>query len=451
MAEAPSRWAFARTTAFRVTLLHLLLTIAGTALVGGVAWWVTAGFAARQAAQEIERGMGVLLQSGALSGPRGIALSIEARMAADRAGTEYYLLAAPGGQRIAGNLSAVPREPGWREGTIRRADGTEAPVLMLAAPLPGGGALVVGRDLEAVRALEQRLLGGAVWVGGAVLLLGLLGGLLIGRGVARRAAAMEAALAAVQAGDLGRRLAVRPAGDEFDRLAARINATLDRLQALMAALREVTDDIAHDLRTPLTRLRQRLDAAAAAPSAEAIAAAQAEADGLLEIFAALLRIAQVESGTQRAGFTRVDLSAIAESVAEVYAPAAEERGQRLAAEIAPGVTIEGDPALLTQMLANIVENAVRHGREGGRIAIALTPRELSVTDDGPGIPEAERERVFRRFHRLDAARSTPGSGLGLALVWAVATLHGMAVMLEDAGPGLRVRVALPATAGAESR
>lgn len=451
MAEAPSRWAFARTTAFRVTLLHLLLTIAGTALVGGVAWWVTAGFAARQAAQEIERGMGVLLQSGALSGPRGIALSIEARIAADRAGTEYYLLAAPGGQRIAGNLSAVPREPGWREGTIRRADGTEAPVLMLAAPLPGGGALVVGRDLEAVRALEQRLLGGAVWVGGAVLLLGLLGGLLIGRGVARRAAGMEAALAAVQAGDLGRRLAVRPAGDEFDRLAARINATLDRLQALMAALREVTDDIAHDLRTPLTRLRQRLDAAADSPSAEAIAAAQAEADGLLEIFAALLRIAQVESGTQRAGFTRVDLSAIAESVAEVYAPAAEERGQRLSAEIAPGVTIEGDPALLTQMLANIVENAVRHGREGGRIAIALTPREVTVTDDGPGIPEAERERVFRRFHRLDSARSTPGSGLGLALVRAVATLHGMAVMLEDAGPGLRVRVALPATAGAGSR
>ncbi|MFN6955349.1 MAG: sensor histidine kinase [Acetobacteraceae bacterium] len=450
MAEAPSRWAFARTTAFRVTLLHLLLTIAGTALVGGVAWWVTAGFAARQAAQEIERGMGVLLQSGALSGLRGIALSIEARMAADRAGTEYYLLAAPGGQRIAGNLSGVPSEPGWREGTIRRADGTEAPVLMLAAPLPGGGALVVGRDLEGVRALEQRLLGGAVWVGGAVLLLGLLGGLLIGRGVARRAAGMDAALAAVQAGDLGRRLAVRPAGDEFDRLAARINATLDRLQALMAALREVTDDIAHDLRTPLTRLRQRLDAAAAAPSAEAIAAAQAEADGLLEIFAALLRIAQVESGTQRAGFTRVDLSAIAETVAEVYAPAAEERGQRLAAEIAPAVTIEGDPALLTQMLANIVENAVRHGREGGRIAIALTPREVSVTDDGPGIPEAERERVFRRFHRLDSARCTPGSGLGLALVRAVATLHGLTVTLEDAGPGLRVRVSLPATAGAGS-
>ena len=442
MAESQSRWAFARTTAFRVTLLHLLLTLLGTALVGGVAWWSTAGFAARQAAQEIERGMRVLLQSGALSGPRGVALSIEARIAADRSGTEFYLLAAPDGQRVAGNLSGVPSEPGWREGTIRLPDGAEAPVLMFAARLPGGGSLVVGRDLSAVRALEQRLLAGAGWVGGAVLALGLAGGLLIGRGVARRAAGMEAALAAVQAGNLDRRLEPGPGGDEFDRLAARINATLDRLQALMAALREVTDDIAHDLRTPLTRLRQRLDEAAQAPNPEAIAAAQQEADALLDIFAALLRIAQVESGTQRAGFAQVDLSAVAESVAEVYAPAAEARGQRLTTAIAPGVAITCDRALLTQMLANLVENAIRHGREGGQVTLALTATEATVTDDGPGIPEAEREKVFRRFHRLDSARSTPGSGLGLALVRAVAELHGMRVTLEDAQPGLKVTVAL---------
>lgn len=441
---AESRWAFARTTAFRVTLLHLLLTLAGTMLVGGGAWWATVGFGARQAAQEIERGMGVLLQSGALSGPRGIALSIEARLAADRTGVEFYLLAGPDGQRIAGNLAGVPREPGWREGTIRLPAGSEAPVLMLAAHLPGGGALVVGRDLSAVRALEQRLVSVAGWVGAAVLLLGLAGGLLIGRSVARRAAAMEAALAAVQGGDLDRRLAVGRGGDEFDRLAARINATLDRLQSLMVALRGVTDDIAHDLRTPLTRLRQRLDAAAAAPTAEAIAAAQQEADALLDIFAALLRIAQVESGTQRAGFTKVDLSAIAQSVAEVYAPAAEERGQVLATEIAPGIAITGDPALLTQLLANLVENAVRHGRAGGRVVLGLTAGAIIVTDDGPGIPAPERDRVFRRFQRLDAARSTPGSGLGLALVRAVADLHGMAISLEDATPGLRVQVTLPA-------
>jgi signal transduction histidine kinase len=444
---AEPRWAFARTTAFRVTLLHLLLTIAGTILVGGGAWWATVGFGARQAAQEIERGMGVLLQSGALSGPRGIALSIEARMAADRTGAEFYLLAGPDGQRIAGNLSGVPRDPGWREGTIRlpqgTGPGTEAPVLMLAAPLPGGGALVVGRDLSSVRALEQRLVSVAGWVGAAMLLLGLGGGLLIGRSVARRAAAMDAALAAVQGGDLGRRLAVGRGGDEFDRLAARINATLDRLQVLMTALRGVTDDIAHDLRTPLTRLRQRLDTAAAAPTASAIAAAQQEADALLDIFAALLRIAQVESGTQRAGFTQVDLSAVATSVAEVFTPAAEDRDQSLLTDIAPGITMTGDPALLTQMLANLAENAVRHGRAGGRILIAVDAAGLTITDDGPGIPAEQHERAFRRFGRLDAARSTPGSGLGLALVRAVAELHGMAITLEDAAPGLRVRIALP--------
>lgn len=443
MADAPSRWAFARTTAFRVTLLHLVLTLAGTGLVGGVAWWVTAGYAMRQAAQEIERGMGVLLQSGALSGARGVALSIEARLAADRNGQEYYLLAAPDGQRLAGNLEGVSSERGWREGDIRLPDGAETPVLMYAQPLPGGGALVVGRDLSSARALEQRLLAGAVWVGGAVLLLGLAGGLMLGRSVARRAAAMEAALAAVQGGDLDHRLAVGRGGDEFDRLAARINATLDRLQTLMAALREVTDDIAHDLRTPLTRLRQRLDEAARAPTTAAIEAAQAEADRLLEIFAALLRIAQVESGTQRAGFATVDLSAIAESVAEVYAPAAEERGQVLATAIAPGVSLTGDPALLTQMLANLVENAIRHGRPKGRIALSVTPDGIAVCDDGPGIPEDERDKVFRRFHRLDASRSTPGSGLGLALVRAVADLHGMTIALEDAAPGLRVQVSLP--------
>jgi signal transduction histidine kinase len=440
---ADTRWAFARTTAFRVTLLHLLLTLAGTLLVGGGAWWATVGFGARQAAQEVERGMGVLLQSGALSGPRGIVLSIEARLAADRSGAEFYLLAGPDGQRIAGNLSGVPREPGWREGTIRLPQGGEAPVLMLAAPLPGGGSLVVGRDLSAVRDLEARLLSVAGWVGLAVLVLGLAGGLLIGRSVARRAAAMEAALAAVQGGDLDRRLAIGRGGDEFDRLAARINATLDRLQSLMVALRGVTDDIAHDLRTPLTRLRQRLDAAAAAPTTEAIAAAQAEADALLDIFAALLRIAQVESGTQRDGFTQVDLSAIAQSVAEVYGPAAEERGQSITTTIAPGIAMTGDPALLTQMLANLVENAVRHGRAGGHILLGVSATDITVADDGPGIPPDQHERAFRRFGRLDAARSTPGSGLGLALVRAVATLHGMAITLENAGPGLRVRLALP--------
>ncbi len=296
----------------------------------------------------------------------------------------------------------------------------------------------------------------AGWVVAGALLLGLFGGLLMARGVARRAAAMGEALAAVEAGDMARRLPVRPGGDEFDRLAARINAALDRAQALMATLRQVTDDIAHDLRTPLSRLRQRLEAAGRARSAPEwqaeAAAATAECDRILEVFAGLLRIAEVESGARRAAFARFDLSAVLEAVAEVYAPAAEERRQRLTTAIAPGVSAFGDRALVTQMAANLVENAVRHGREGGRVDLALRPvpggggggAVLAVTDDGPGIPPAERERVFRRFHRLDAARATPGSGLGLALVGAVAGLHGAAIALSDAAPGLCVTVTFPA-------
>jgi signal transduction histidine kinase len=393
----------------------------------------------------------VLAQSAALSGLRGVALSIEARLAADRARVEYYLLATPEGQRLAGNLAAAPPSLGWQTLEVRQEDGAVVPVLVRGAPVAGGAVVFVGRDLSSVRALEARLLGAAGWVGLGAVVLGLGGGLLIGRGVARRTAAMNAALAAVAAGDLARRLPRAGRDDEFDSLSARINAMLDRLAEVMATLRAVTDDIAHDLRTPLTRLRQRLDDLRRAPPGgmEAmIGAAEAECDAMLELFAALLRIAQVEAGAQRSAFATFDLSAVAEAVAEVYAPAAEERGQSLAAAIAPGLAAHGDRALVTQLLANLVENAVRHGRAGGHVTLTLAASggggaEAVVADDGPGIPEAERERVFRRFHRLDAARATPGAGLGLALVRAVAALHGMTVTLADAAPGLRVRVTIP--------
>ena len=259
---------------------------------------------------------------------------------------------------------------------------------------------------------------------------------------------MAAALARVEAGEIGHRLPVRPGGDEFDRLARRINTALDRVQGLMQALRQVTDDIAHDLRTPLGRLRQRLESALRTAEADADWRATTEgairdAEQMLDVFAALLRIAQAESGARRAAFARFDLSAVVEAAAEVHAPAAEGRGQTLEVRVAPGVSIVGDRDLVTQMASNILDNAVKHGRSGGRIDVQLTARPaggavLTVTDDGPGIPTEARAAVLRRFHRLDAARATPGTGLGLALVKAVADLHGMALTLGDAGPGLRV-------------
>jgi signal transduction histidine kinase len=438
--EAPARWW--ATTGFRITLLHLALTLAGTALLAGIGFFTASRFATQQIQAEIERDVGVLLNAGRLGGVTSLALSIEARIAADRSGTQYFLLTGPGAGRIAGNLAEAPLRPGWASMALDAAQ-AESALLAYGTPLPAGHFLLVGRDLGPVQALEAQLLASAGWVGGAALLLALGGGLVVGRSVVRRAAQMERALAEVEAGRLDTRLAARPGGDEFDRLARRVNATLDRLQGTMAALRQVTDDIAHDLRTPLTRLRGRLESLAeATPEAEA---AVAECDRILEVFAALLRIAQVESGARRAAFAEVDLSQVMETVAELYGSAAAERGQTLATDLAPGVIFRGDRDLLTQMLANLVENAIRHGREGGRVSLALRPGpEITVTDDGPGIPAADKPLVFRRFHRLDTARATPGAGLGLALVAAVAELHGLAVTLEDAEagpmPGLRVRL-----------
>lgn len=450
--DGPRWWG---STAFRITLLHLVLTLLGTLALSGVAWWATTGFALRQVAQEVERDSAVLVQAGRLGGPGSVALSIEARLAADRSGTQYFQLAGPDGQRLAGNLAAAPRAPGWERLRVSGA-GVETALLALGTPLPGGGFLVVGRDLAPVRQLEGFLLSAAGWVGGTALLLGLGGGLLIGRGVTRRAAAMAAALARVEAGEIGHRLPVRPGGDEFDRLARRINATLDRVQGLMQALRQVTDDIAHDLRTPLGRLRQRLEAALRMAGGDAAWRATTEAaiqdtEQMLDVFAALLRIAQAESGARRAAFAAFDLSAVAEVVAEVHAPEAEARDQTLETAIAPGLSLLGDRDLVTQMLSNILDNAVKHGRAGGRIGVQLAARPaggavLTVTDDGPGIPAEAREAVLRRFHRLDTARATPGTGLGLALVKAVADLHGMALSLGEAGPGLRVTLEMPGVA-----
>jgi signal transduction histidine kinase len=451
--ERPARWY--ATTGFRITLLHLVLTLLGTALLAGIAFWATSRFAEGQIRAEVERDVRVLLNAGALGGPASIALSIEARIAADRSGTQYFLLFAPDGGRIAGNLAAAPRQAGW---TVLDLDGGTAESVLLAygTPLPfpraAGHFLLVGRDLAPVRGLQSQLLGAAGWVGGAALLLALAGGLLVGRSVVRRAAQMERALAEVEAGRLDTRLPARPGGDEFDRLARRLNATLDRLAGTMAALRQVTDDIAHDLRTPLTRLRQRLESLSATTpeAASGLEAAVAECDRILDVFAALLRIAQVESGARRAAFATVDLTALLETVAELHASAAAERGQALATDLAPGITMQGDRDLLGQMVSNLVENAILHGRAGGHVALALRPTplgapDITVTDDGPGIPDAAKPLVLRRFHRLDAARATAGSGLGLALVAAVAELHGLGLTLEDARPedpmpGLRVRL-----------
>jgi signal transduction histidine kinase len=245
-------------------------------------------------------------------------------------------------------------------------------------------------------------------------------------------------------GDLSARIPVRGTNDEIDQLVVSLNAMLDRIQHLMEGLRQVSNDIAHDLRTPLGRLRQRLEDARehATTTAEYSSAADAaivEADLLLETFSALLRIAQIEAGAQKSAFADVDLSAVARSVGEAYLPSAEDSQHRLELGIEDGVALQGDRQLLAQMISNLVENALSHTPAGSTVSLSVTAGPtITVADNGPGIPADERERVFDRFYRLDRSRTTSGSGLGLALVKAIAGLHGMVITLEDNQPGLRV-------------
>jgi signal transduction histidine kinase len=273
--------------------------------------------------------------------------------------------------------------------------------------------------------------------------------------VLRRIAVITATTERIRAGNLAERVALRGTGDEFDTLAAHINRMLDSIAALTESMRQVTRDIAHDLRTPLGRLRQGLERVRAKargrPELEqAIDRSIAEVDTVLATFDALLRIGQIEAGTRRAAFRELDLSALLEELAQIYAPVVADSGRTLQQRIAPGLRIRGDRALLVQMMSNLIENGVRHTPAGTTIDLALARDGAglcaSVSDDGPGIPAAERERVFRPFYRLDQSRESRGSGLGLGIVAAVAKLHDMAVSLHDNGPGLRVELRIPAEA-----
>jgi signal transduction histidine kinase len=283
--------------------------------------------------------------------------------------------------------------------------------------------------------------------------LGVGGGLVVSAGVLRRVDAINRICLKIMEGDLSQRLPGRGTDDEFDRLTGIVNAMLDRIEALLEGLRQVSTDIAHDLRTPLARLRQQLEGAllrsgTAADHERATERAIAEADRLLAIFNALLRIARVEAGNQRRGFARVDLSALVATVADVFQASAEEQGRTIRCRIAPEVAVTGDADLLSQLAANLIENALRHTPAGTGIDIGLSRRhdgrvELVVADRGPGVPAEERERVFRRFYRLEQSRHTPGNGLGLSLVAATAQLHRGEVSLGDNDPGLKVTVLLP--------
>ena len=310
---------------------------------------------------------------------------------------------------------------------------------------------VVGRSLYGLTEVQEVLLRSLAWGLGLTVLLALTGGIGLARNALRRIDTINSAFQDIKEGKLSQRIPSKGTRDDMDRLVANINDMLGRIEQLMANLQQVTNDIAHDLRTPLGRLRQGLEAARLKDSSieeyrVAIDRAIEQTDTILETFGALLRIAQIESKVRRGRFAVVDLSEISNRVVEAYESAVEDASQALRADISPGVQVRGDKDLLTQMLANLIENAMRHCPEGTAIHVMLTndaAPALAVTDTGPGIPADAREAVLRRFYRLEESRTTSGSGLGLALVKAIAELHNAKLTLSDNSPGLSVSVQFP--------
>ena len=362
-------------------------------------------------------------------------------------------------KRLDGNLPAWPEGVSSAVGTYRitlqRSGGTARAVLVHTA-LPGGYHLLVGRDVHRYDELKTSFFYGLIGAAAVVLLVGVLGGLLIRRALLVKVGNLRQTAQAIVEGDLSHRLETQGGADELDMLAQTVNRMLDQIEHLIHGVRNVSNAIAHDLRTPLTELRFRLEAVSVGkPSAEIafaeIESAVADVDRVIQIFNALLRLAEIDTGARRSGFVRVDMASVTADIAEFYQPVAELKGIALSYSVKGDLALAGDPVLLAQAIGNLIDNALKYAQENGSIRVeasraGATVVEVTVADDGPGIPDDEKPNVSKRFYRGDASRGTPGVGLGLSLVSAVADLHGGALIFTDNKPGLRATLRLFATA-----
>ena len=458
-----------RRTPFRLTLLFLALFAAAASAILAYVYFASASEARTKAERDVRGEMEILT---GLHEARGLdALNREVIDRTLRNSAFLYRLEPADGSWSAGNLTVLPLETieGDQEWTSFPFTDTDAEgrvtrpqVRGVQTKLTGGGMLFVGQSLSDTEAYLARLTQ-ALWTAmGIVLLLGLAGGVLVSRNLERTMGRLNKVVTAVQEGDLKARAVVRNSGDELDELGSGLNTMLDRLEGSMASIRHAGDAIAHDLRSPLTRMRAKLEVALMDAEAgkidgvDAVQLALDEADNLLKTFNTVLAIARLQAAAGRTpdpkGFDAADLAA---DMAELYEPAAEDKDIDFSSEVEKGLMIEGNQPFLAQALANLIDNAIKYTPAGGAVKLRARRRssgeiEYSVTDTGPGVPEEDRERVVQRFVRLDNSRTEPGSGLGLSLVTAVAEAHGGRVVLDegpgaygDFGPGLRVALVLP--------
>ena len=447
-----------RTTSFRLAMLFLLLFGTAALLLCGFLYWQTKDFLSEREDETL------VTEQAAFDGLDASDLRelLAAHVVMDPHLQRPLTLFGPAGERVAGSPVGPPvlAQPSNQPFTFTlRHNGRPIYFRGLIRHLPDRHYLLVAHDMTSIRAFGNLVLVSCLWGGLATVLLGLTGAAIAGAGALRRIEGVTRAIQRIVRGDLSGRLPTRGDSADLDRLAQEINFMLAEIERLMLEVKGVCDNVAHDLRTPLTRLlagleRARRSAGSAEDYAAAVDEGIEEIRGLLKTFAAVLRIAEVESGARRAGFAYLDLSEIGADVVEFYAPIAEQKGVALSQARDAAVVMHGDPSLLFEAIGNLVDNALKFTPPGGRVDVRTFAndggRGIEVSDSGPGIPADQREAVLRRFYRTEQSRHTPGSGLGLALVAGVAGLHHMAIAITDANPGCRVAlIGAPAAGKAE--
>lgn len=396
------------------------------------------------------------------TGRRGLIAAIEDRIADERFEGSVYLLADPSFTPVAGNLKMWPsalKGSKGRDNFLAREwepDAADRPTLRATFDtLPDGYHLLIGKDIEELGEFEKKIKMAFLWGVALIFALAAVAGVSVTRRTVGRIEAINATSQAIMQRGLGDRIPLRGTRDEWDQLAENLNSMLERIEALMAEVKQVSDNVAHDLRTPLTRMRGRLEKAYSSQQngdrdQSLIGDIMADLDAVLRMFSSLTRISQIEAGDRTAAFRTVSLAQIASEVVELFDAAAEDKRGRLNVVVDQGVLVTGDRDLLFDAVANLVDNAIKHGREGGRVTVEVARNDggavISVADDGPGIPSNECQNVFKRFYRLERSRRTPGNGLGLSLVAAVARLHGAHIEMGDNAPGLKFQLQFPSPA-----
>lgn len=456
-----------RSTSFRLGMVYAGLFFVSMMAILGITYLTATAEVEGIVRLSVEEDMNRFLSAAARSGDAGLLASVKER--ADGATDDhFYLLTDRSGAYVAGNLPAEVWREGWSERRLAGSLVQSSTALRTAAAMNsdnevrlfsrgvtiGGHQVLAARNSHILDETQEIILGGLLWGCGVTTFLALVGGFVVGIGPTRRVDAIAASMRSVAAGRFDQRLPVFGRGDELDRLSSDINVMLSRIEILMSSLKQVSTDIAHDLRTPLARLRQGLEGSqrrSVKPEAlrEAVDAAVVEVDSIIETFNALLRIAQIEAGARKSKFRTLDLSSLLFQVHDVFESVAEECGRSIELDVDAGLVLEGDRDLLQQLLSNLIENALTHAPAPGRIVLSGRGADgriiVDVADDGPGVPPEEREKIFRRLYRLDRSRTTPGNGLGLALVAAIADLHDARIAALDNQPGLRMRVDFPAS------